>query len=246
MKTTDLYRTTETDVHVTTLSCLTSCFPHWNHKSICFKGSCSWTTSFHIMCRLDTCFCLISTWVKAWRLKNQIFHSHERIEFHKSDFYFNFLHNKNCHNKMKQALKKADNSKVNFLYLWHQNQWEIHFIHQKEGQKMPYWIVRILYRTLTVNWWVIVLCMSFHRCATRINIGKSKTIPLLWNKFESMYEEVVSILWLKYLSSKSTCVTIQAYITEYLFHLYVKCVFHFMSNNKKMLTKCFIEYLVIP
>jgi len=77
-------------------------------------------------------------------------------------------------------------------------------------------------RTPTVKWWVTVLCVSYHRCVTRINIGKSKNIPLLWNIFESMYKEGVSILWLKPISSKSTCVTIQVYITEYLFHSYIK------------------------
>jgi len=64
--------------------------------------------------------------------------------------------------------------------------------------------------------------------------------------FESMYKEAVFILWLKPISSKSTCVTIQVYMTEYLFHSYVKGKIHFTSNNKKMLTKYFIAYLVIP
>jgi len=61
-----------------------------------------------------------------------------------------------------------------------------------------------------------------------------------------MFKEAVSVLWLKPISSKLTCVTIQVYITEYLFHSYVKGEFHFVSNNEKMLTKYFIEYLVIP
>ena len=61
-----------------------------------------------------------------------------------------------------------------------------------------------------------------------------------------MFKEAVSILWLKPISKNSTCITIQAYITAYLFHSYVKGEFHFVSNNKKMLTKYFIEYLVIP
>ena len=65
--------------------------------------------------------------------------------------FFSFLHNKDWHNEMRQVLKDADNSKVSFLYLQHQNQWEICFIHQKEGQKMAHWVVRILHRTLTVK-----------------------------------------------------------------------------------------------
>lgn len=52
---------------------------------------------------------------------------------------------------MRQVLKDADNNKVNFLYLQQQNQWKIQFIHQKEGQKIPHWIVRILYGTPTVK-----------------------------------------------------------------------------------------------
>jgi len=89
--------------------------------------------------------------------------------------FFYFLHNKDYHTEMRQVLKDANNNKVNFLYLQHQNQWKIHFIHQKEGHKMPHWIVRILYGTHRIKWWVTVLYVSYHRCVTRINIAKSKT-----------------------------------------------------------------------